>query len=248
MIRRLSGGVLAAALAGALAGGFGFTGPASAHVTVEPKEAAQGGFATVVFRMPNERDDAATTKLEVVMPTEHPIASVRTMDVPGWDITVKKRTLDKPIEAFGRKVDEVVDTITWTATKGHALGNLEFVQFPVSMGRLPETDQLVFKALQTYDSGEVVRWIEETKEGEEDPENPAPVLKLAKPPAEGAGTDDPAPAAAEKNSSGGGTPMWLGMVGLLAGLGGLTLGGLAYQRTRTSAETGDGSGGQERAS
>ncbi|MGH3738336.1 MAG: YcnI family protein [Micromonosporaceae bacterium] len=234
MIRRLSGGVVVAALVGVLAGGFGFTGAAAAHVTVEPKEATQGGYATVVFRMPNERDDASTTKLDVVMPAEHPIASVRTMDVPGWDITLKKRKLDKPIEASGRKIEEVVDTITWTATKGHALGNAEFVQFPVSMGRLPETDHLVFKALQTYDSGEVVRWIEEAEEGEERPEHPAPVLTLVKAPTEVDGSAAPVPAAAEKDSSDGGTPMWLGILGLLAGLGGLTLGGLAYQRTRTT--------------
>lgn len=236
MITRLTGGAVAAALAGALIGGLGLANPAAAHVTVEPREAVQGGYVTVVFRMPNEREDASTIKLDVVMPREHPIASVRTMDVPGWDVTMKKRTLDKPIESGDRTIDEVVDTITWTATKGHALGTQEFVQFPVSMGRLPETDTLVFKALQTYDSGEVVRWIEEPTEGAEEPETPAPLLTLTKPPADGAAK--PA-AAVDKGDAGAatgtGTPLWLGVIGLLAGLAALALGALAYHRTRAAA-------------
>lgn len=39
-------------------------------------------------------------------------------------------------------------------------------------------DQLTFKALQTYSDGKTVRWIEEAESGAEEPENPAPVLKL----------------------------------------------------------------------
>jgi periplasmic copper chaperone A len=51
----------------------------------------------------------------------------------------------------------------------------------VSVGPLPsDVDSLVFKALQTYDNGEVVRWIEEETPGGAEPERPAPVLKLTK--------------------------------------------------------------------
>ena len=35
---------------------------------------------------------------------------------------------------------------------------------------------MVFKALQTYSDGNVVRWIEEPVDGGEEPEHPAPVL------------------------------------------------------------------------
>lgn len=37
---------------------------------------------------------------------------------------------------------------------------------------------MTFLAVQTYDSGEVVRWIEPTPEGGEEPESPAPVLSM----------------------------------------------------------------------
>ena len=40
-------------------------------------------------------------------------------------------------------------------------------------------DQIVFKALQTYSDGDIVRWIDEPADGVE-LEHPAPVLKLTK--------------------------------------------------------------------
>lgn len=151
-------------------------GPASAHVSVDPEEAAKGGYSVVNFKVPNEQDKASTVKLEVTFPTDHPLASVMPQPVPGWDVKVEKKKLDKPIEMHGEKITEAVSKVTWTGGK---VEPGRFQQFPVSMGQLPEdADQLVFKALQTYDDKEVVRWIEEPKEGAAEPEHPAPVLKL----------------------------------------------------------------------
>ena len=62
-----------------LAAGAALVLPATsafAHVTVNPREATQGGYAKLAFRVPNERDNAGTTKLEVNFPTDHPFASV----------------------------------------------------------------------------------------------------------------------------------------------------------------------------
>ncbi|GAA2236798.1 YcnI family protein [Streptomyces amakusaensis] len=155
------------------------SGTAAAHVSVQPQgEAAKGGYATVNFKVPNERDSASTVKLEISMPTEHPLASVLPQPVPGWKVTVSKSKLDKPIESHGRQITEAVSKVTWTAD-GSKIGPGQFQQFPLSLGQLPENaDQLVFKALQTYDNKEVVRWIEAPKEGTE-PESPAPVLELS---------------------------------------------------------------------
>jgi uncharacterized protein len=51
----------------------------------------------------------------------------------------------------------------------------------VQAGPLPKNvGQLEFKALQTYSDGEVVQWIEPTVKGGDEPEHPAPVLKLTK--------------------------------------------------------------------
>ncbi|MFJ6748036.1 YcnI family protein [Streptomyces sp. NPDC091266] len=152
--------------------------PAFAHVSVQPDAAEKGGYATVNFKVPNERDDASTVKLEVNLPTDHPLASAMPQPVPGWSVKVTKAKLAKPIDMHGEKITEAPSKITWTAEdKGVEPG--QFQQFPVSVGQLPEdADQVVFKALQTYDDKQVVRWIEPTKEGAPEPENPAPVLKL----------------------------------------------------------------------
>ena len=151
---------------------------ASAHVTVQPGEAEKGGFAKLAFRTPNERDDAGTVKLEVTFPPEAPFAFFNVRAVPGWTSSVERTTLTQPLEVFGRTINEVVSKVTW---EGGTIPPGGFEEFEVSVGPLPEgADELVFKALQTYSSGEIVRWIELREPGaSEDPENPAPVLRLA---------------------------------------------------------------------
>ncbi|MFE2290642.1 YcnI family protein [Streptomyces sp. NPDC059452] len=160
-------------------------GPAAAHVSVQPQgEAAKGGYATLNFKVPNERDQASTVKLEVNFPADHPLSSVTPEAVPGWKIAITKGKLDKPLEVHGRKITEAVTKVTWTAD-GSEIAPGYFQQFPVSVGQLPENaDQLIFKAIQTYDNKEVVRWIEEPTANGEEPDSPAPVLKLS------AATDD----------------------------------------------------------
>jgi uncharacterized protein len=60
--------------------------PAFAHVTVQPEgTAAKGGYAVVDVKVPNERDDASTVKVEINLPADHPIASVRPPSPsPSW--------------------------------------------------------------------------------------------------------------------------------------------------------------------
>jgi len=83
----------------------------------------------------------------------------------------------------------------------------------------------VFKALQTYSDGAVVRWIEEPKEGAE-LEHPAPVLNVV---AAAAAQAAQAPAAQEKSS---GDNNILGWVALGASLLALFLAGFALTRSR----------------
>ncbi|MEV0491200.1 YcnI family copper-binding membrane protein [Streptomyces atratus] len=224
-------------------------GTASAHVSVQPQgEAAKGGYATINFKVPNERDDASTTKLEVNFPTDHPLASVMPQPVPGWKIDVTRSKLAKPLDMHGKKINEVVSKVTWTAEGSKSdlgIGPGEFQQFPLSVGQLPEdADQLVFKAIQTYDNKEVVRWIEEQKDGAEEPESPAPVLKLtaATTDEHGSTADDKSAAAtadgakdkhteaASASSSSDTTARVLGVVGIVIGIAGVAFGILAGRR------------------
>ncbi|MFE9645421.1 YcnI family protein [Streptomyces sp. NPDC006365] len=222
--------------------------PAFAHVTVNPEgTAAKGGYATVNFKVPNERDNASTTKLEVNFPTEHPLASVMPAPVDGWKIEVTKSKLAKPVELHGEKIDEAVSKVTWTAD-GKGIEPGYFQKFPLSIGALPEnTDELVFKALQTYSNKDVVRWIEVPQEGQEEPEAPAPVLALSAAEdghhgsaASDTESDDAADAQAAANESteqasspsdtSDTTARVLGIVGIVVGVAGVAYGVLAGRR------------------
>ena len=212
-------------------------GPAFAHVTVDPEQAPQGDFSTGDFKVPNERDSASTEKVEVNFPKDTPLASVMPQPVPGWKVKVTKTKLDKPIEMHGEKINEAVSKITWSGGK---IGPGEFQQFPVSMGELPKgKDQLVFKALQTYDNDEVVRWIEEPQKGQPEPESPAPVLKLTPAAAKSGDHSHGGGATAQQSAesaSGGSdhstdnTARVLGVVGIVVGVAGVAFGVLAGRR------------------
>jgi uncharacterized protein YcnI len=221
---------------------FGFAASAQAHVTVDPTQATQGGVTRIAFRVPTESDTASTTKLDVFLDADHPVASVATMPVPGWTVTVVTKKLATPLtDDDGNQITEAPSQITWTATGDAAIKPGQFQEFPVSLGPLPKANQLVFKILQTYSDGTVVRWIDATTPGQAEPEHPAPVLNLAAAGADTASTAStasgpsaasPAPAPAATSSGGNGVPIGLGVVGIVLGLAGLVLGALAYGRTR----------------
>lgn len=233
---------------------FGLAAPASAHITVNPEEATQGGYARLAFRVPNESQTASTTRVQVVLPENAPVASVATMPVPGWTVTTEKRKLSQPLEADGSQITEVVSTITWTATAGAAVKPGQFQEFPVEMGPLPAVDRMVFKTLQTYSDGTVQRWIEEPPaNGQEEPANPAPVLKLAPAaasaaasPSAASGASAPASPATSPSAAAAAAPVaegedadWpalaVGIAGLVAGLAGIGLAAVALRRARTAA-------------
>ncbi|MEU9474242.1 YcnI family protein [Streptomyces sp. NPDC048191] len=229
------------AAAGAVAGTavLALSVPAFAHVTVQPEgAAAKGGYAVVDFKVPNERDNASTTEVEVDFPADHPLASVMAEPVPGWNVKITKSKPAKPLTVHGEKIDEAVTKVTWTAADGKGIRPGYFQKFPLSLGALPEnTDQLVFKALQTYSDKEVVRWIEVPQAGQDEPENPAPVLQLS------AAADEHGTANAKDASdrtataaTGSGphdtdtTARVLGVVGIAVGVAGIAYGVLAGRR------------------
>ncbi|MFF7355127.1 MULTISPECIES: YcnI family protein [Streptomyces] len=215
--------------------------PAFAHVTVQPETpAAKGGYAVVDFKVPNERDNASTTKVEVSLPADHPIASVMAQPVPGWNVQVTKSKLAKPLTVHDEKIDEAVTKVTWTAADGKGIQPGYFQKFPLSLGALPEnTDELAFKAIQTYSDKEVVRWIEVPKAGQDEPENPAPVLELSAATDDHHGTasakdasdqNENAAAATDSGSHTDTTARVLGVVGIVVGVAGVAYGVLAGRR------------------
>ncbi|MGX9885093.1 YcnI family copper-binding membrane protein [Streptomyces sp. NPDC002276] len=236
---RRAGTVAALATAGVLAA----AGVASAHVTVHPESYAKGATDGVItFRVPNEEDKASTTKVQVYLPTDHPVLGVLVTPQNGWTAKVTTSKLKTPVKTDDGTITDAVSEITWTGGK---IGAGQFEDFNVAFGQLPDdTDQLTFKTLQTYSDGDVVRWIEEAAAGADEPENPAPVLKLtAKESEDGdetpaasastAATATKTTSASSSSSSSDSTARGLGVAGLVVGVLGLAAGAFAVVRSRS---------------
>lgn len=213
MSRKLK--LAAATLASAVAFTVASVSPASAHVTVNPGTAKQGGYGVITVRVPSEKPNANTTKVEFHIPTDNPITSVRVEPKPGWTYVTETTTLTTPVSTDHNTSTEAISKITWTADEGAAIKPTEFAQFNVSMGPLPKTESVVFKALQTYSDGDVVRWIEEQQAGGPEPEKPAPVLKLT---ADGTSNDSPAPVADAADKDDVDSARNLGVIALVVGV------------------------------
>ena len=215
----------------------GAANSASAHVTVSSPDAKPGGYAKLVFRVPTESDTAATTKLVVSLPKDHPFAHVGAQVKDGWKVVKTIEKLPAAVKVGDVTLTEAITTVTWTATAGGVPGG-DFDEFALSVGRLPEgVDSLSFPAEQTYSDGEVVKWAEVAKSDTDKPEHPAPSLKLA-------AAITPVAATTDVGEDGGADPLAraLGGAGLLLGLIGLGL-GLRSRRSATATVPAAGSSG-----
>lgn len=220
-----------AALAGVSVAGF--ASAASAHVSVNPGSAEKGGFTKVAFRVPNEKPDAGTTQVTVDLPADHPVAFVSVRPVPGWTVKVAKSKLATPLKSEGGELTEAVSSVTWS---GGRIDPGQFQEFDVSLGPLPDNaDRLVFKAVQTYSDKSVVNWDQDPGTGANEPEHPAPVLKLTP---KGAAPEGMAVAAATgpvtSAKADDGTARTLGGVGIAVGVLGLGLGAFGLARARNA--------------
>jgi uncharacterized protein len=190
---------------------------AEAHVTLQPDQAPAGGFTRLDVRVPNETDNANTTKVEVKFPPG--FAEVSTQPVAGWTTKVTKSKLAKPVTTDeGDRITEQVSTITWigSGTQGRIAPG-QFQDFGLSVALPDEPGKsLTFKALQTYSNGDVVRWI-----GAPDADEPAPRVKLTAAPA--ATTTAPAQPTSDASDDTG-APTWLAVLALVLGAGGLGAG------------------------
>lgn len=145
---------------------------ASAHVSVHPNAVPAGANATLDIRVPNEMDNAKTTKLQVQFPPG--FIGVSTQPPPGWTSKVLTSKLAKPVQTDDGPIDTQVSEVDWTAGSGAGIPAGQFANFPISValpGRPGQT--LTFKTVQTYSNGKVARWI-----GAPDSDQPAPTIDV----------------------------------------------------------------------
>jgi uncharacterized protein YcnI len=122
-----------------------FAGVASAHVTVGPKETSQGAYQMFTVKVPSEKEDVSTTKIQVLIPEDVNIS--RFEPKPGWTYEIEKDGSDK------------ITSVTWT-TEGEGLSATEFGQFNMNGKVGDQANEIIWKAIQTYSDGSVVEWVE----------------------------------------------------------------------------------------
>ncbi len=167
-----SGAAPLAAVLAVLAG----TSGASAHATLQPREAVAGGYLQATLTVPHGCAGSATIAVRVKIPDG--ILSVKPQMKPSWSVEIKKRKLDKPQQgSHGETISEVVDEVIW---RGGPLPDHLYDTFGLVM-KLPDTpDQtLYFPAVQECEQG-VARWIEIPSGSRKasDLREPAPKIRL----------------------------------------------------------------------
>ena len=190
--------------------------------------AAGSSDVELTFRVPNERADANTVQVPVYFPITLPLLTVDVLPVPGWTDSVQTQNQPKPVQTDDGPVNDIVADVTWKATAG-GIAPRQYQDFDIAAGSMPsKAGALVFKALQSYSSGEIVRWIEVPVAGQPEPDLLAPVLTLTAPAAGAATRASPAHAASSGSSGSSGTDgvaiaaLVLGVVNL-AGMAVLTV-------------------------
>jgi uncharacterized protein YcnI len=223
---KLPPALLAAALLAAVLGGAGaFTvaAPAAAHVTVSPVVAAPGDVVEFTVAVQNEREDVGSARLEVALPAGTPITEIDAAPHPGW-------TFSKVTTASGatRAGDAGITRLRWSAdTPQDRTPPGATDRFTVRLGPLPDADELVLKALQTYGDGEVVRWTQLADGSAEPPERPAPVVLLG-----GASRTAVSPASPSASAAGSGWARSRAAAGGAIVLGGLLVLAMTLVRRR----------------
>ena len=194
--------------------------PAAAHIQVRPTTAAPDDAVAWEVIVPNERD-RLTTKVELAVPPG--VIPFSYLEAPGW-----RRSLTK-------KKDGSARSIVWRGR----LRRDGFANFVFLASTPPNEGEIEWKAIQTYDDGKKVRWIEPPGG-----ESPAAVTTISNrfPPQNAGGEGptsqaaSPASAAAASTSDGDSsdsTARWLAAGALAAALAALVLSILRWRRGNT---------------
>lgn len=143
------------ALAGAALACLTAAPTASAHVTVQPREAPPSSSQVFSVRVPTEREEA-TVHVRVEFPEGLTVS--RFEPVPGWARQVE------------RDAQQRITAVVWS---GGQIGPGEFQDFRFQARTPADSGELTFRASQTYAGGEKLEWA-----GPEGSERPAATVRV----------------------------------------------------------------------
>jgi len=170
-----------AAAAGAIL--VAMAAPAFAHITLQVPEAAVGGGYKAVLRVPHGCKGSDTTAIALKVPEG--FLSAKPQPKAGWKLDIKTGNYAKTYKLYGSDVTSGAVEISWS---GGSLPDNEYDEFAVNgtlAADLKPGDTLFFPVVQICSTGEE-DWIKIPVEGQDEPDTPAPGLKLLPP----AGGDD----------------------------------------------------------
>ena len=151
---------------------------ASAHVTLETREAPVGAPYKAVLRVPHGCEGTATISVRIRVPEG--MIAVKPMPKPGWKIDTVSGKYPTTYNYFhGAKLSEGVTEVSFS---GGSLPDAYYDEFVVTgflAGDLEAGKTLYFPVVQECEKG-VHRWIEIPAAGKSwgDYPEPAPALKL----------------------------------------------------------------------
>jgi uncharacterized protein YcnI len=168
-------GFLARLLATAAVAAFAASS-ASAHITLENREATIGSSYKAVFVVPHGCAGSATVRIRVQIPEG--VIGVKPMPKPGWNVEAIKGKYAADYDFHGAKLSEGVKEVVWSGGKLPDDNYDEFVISTFLTNSLKPNTTLYFPTLQECEQG-VSRWIDIPAEGNPHETNwPAPGVKL----------------------------------------------------------------------
>ena len=153
----MTGTIRLAVLALAGAAALVVAATASAHAVVSPPVALDKALQVFTLSVPTEEAGAATTKIELTVPSGFAIDSFAPPP-PGWK---------QQVQATGSGQEAVIQKVTWTGG-ATPTGQDSVFSFDASTSG---TKTYVFDVRQTYSNGKVVDW-----NGPESSDTPAPTV------------------------------------------------------------------------
>ena len=144
----------AAAYAAVLVATLALAPSAFAHAELFPSQIPSGDGVLLNLAVPNEKEDASTTQIQITMPADFDLEHVA--QAPGWTATVTgMKMVDGEMEGG--------NSITWKGKlNGSELAVLGFTGVP------KKAQDYAFTVRQTYSDGSVVMW-----SGDESSDTPA---------------------------------------------------------------------------
>ena len=189
----------ASAYAGVLVAALALAPSAFAHAELFPNEIPSGDGYLLSLAVPNEKDNASTTQIQVTMPADFDLEHVA--PVPGWTVSVAGQHMENGEMGGG-------SSITWKGKlDGTQLAVLPFVGVP------KKAKAYAFTVRQTYSDGSVVLW-----SGDESSDTPAARIEAT------AGTESSSGGSDDSSKTIAIIALVVGGLGLLVGGAGLVAG------------------------